>query len=180
MNLYFILVCCLLLLGVSINLDILKHFLGSERYWEGLYIVPILLLAYLFLGVYYNLSVWFKLTDKTHYGTIITIGGALITIGGNYILIPIAGYLGSCWVTLICYFSMTAACYWLGQKNYPIPYNVTKSFGYIVSTVAIIYLVGLISIENQWVATGFHMAVILIYVIVVYLLENKRFKQAST
>lgn len=178
-NLYFILVCCVLLLGVSINLDLLKYFLGSEKYWEGLYIVPVLLLAYLFLGVYYNLSVWFKLTDKTYYGTVITVGGALITIGGNYLLIPVAGYLGSSWVTLVCYFSMTAACYLLGQRFYPIPYNVTRSVSYIVSTVAIIYLVGLVSFENQWVATGFHGIVILIFIFTVYLLENKRFKEAS-
>ena len=70
--------------------------------------MPILLLGYLFLGVYYNLSVWFKLTDKTYYGTIITVGGAIITIAANYVLIPIAGYLGSSWATLLCYFSMTS------------------------------------------------------------------------
>ncbi len=179
-NLYFILVCCVLLLGVSINLDILKFFLGSEAYWEGLYIVPILLLGYLFLGVYYNLTVWFKLTDKTHYGTLITVGGALITIGGNFILIPIAGYLGSSWVTLICYFSMTVACYLLGQRFYPIPYNVTRSLVYIVVTVAIIYLVGLVTFENQWLATSFHIAIMLAYIFTLYLLEKDRFKQATT
>lgn len=179
-NLYFILVCCVLLLGVSINLDILKHFLGSEEYWEGLYIVPILLLGYLFLGVYYNLSIWFKLTDKTYYGTIIAIGGAVITVIGNYLLIPVTGYLGSSWVTLICYFSMTAACYFFGQRFYPIPYDVKRSFGYIVVTVAIIYLVGLVSIDNQWLATGFHCSVIVVYLFTLYLLEKERFKQAST
>lgn len=179
-NLYFILVCCVLLLGVSINLDLLKYFLGSEEYWEGLYIVPILLLGYLFLGVYYNLSIWFKLTDKTYYGTILAIGGAVITIAGNYLLIPKAGYLGSSWVTLICYFSMTAACYLLGQRFYPIPYNVKRSIGYIVATAAIIYLVGLVSIDNQWLATIFHFSVILIFIFTLYLLEKERFKQAST
>jgi len=179
-NLYFILVCCVLLLSVSINLDILKHFLGNEEYWEGLYIVPVLLLAYLFLGVYYNLSAWFKLTDKTHYGTLITVGGVVITIVGNYLLIPQAGYLGSSFVTLICYFSMTAACYLLGQKFYPIPYNVSRSLAYIVGTVAIIYLVELVSIENQWLASGFHFAVIVIYVLILYLLEKERFKQVGT
>jgi O-antigen/teichoic acid export membrane protein len=179
-NLYFILVCCVLLLSVSINLDILKHFLGNEEYWEGLYIVPVLLLGYLFLGVYYNLSAWFKLTDKTHYGTLIAVGGAVITIVGNYLLIPQFGYLGSSFVTLICYFSMAAACYLLGQKFYPIPYNVNRSLAYIVVTVAIIYLVELVSIENQWLATGFHCAVIGVYVFILYLLEKERFKQVGT
>lgn len=178
-NHYFIIVCCVLLLGVCINLDILKYFLGNDKYWEGLSIVPILLLGYLFLGVYYNLSVWFKLTDKTFYGTVITLGGAVITIVANYILIPKAGYLGSSWATLLCYFSMTAACYFLGQRFYPIPYNVAKSMGYIIITIVIVYAVGLVSIENQWLATSFHTIVFLAYLFMIYLGEKKAFKQAA-
>lgn len=179
-NHYFIIVCCILFLGVCINLDILKYFLGSDKYWEGLAIVPILLLAYLFLGVYYNLSVWFKLTDKTFFGTIIALGGAVITIVANYILIPRAGYLGSSWATLICYFSMVAVSYLLGQKYYPIPYQVLKGIAYIVFTTAIVYAVGFVSIENQWLATTFHTGVFLSYLFIVYLLEKKAFKQPQT
>jgi O-antigen/teichoic acid export membrane protein len=177
-NHYFIIVCCLLFLGVSINLDILKYFLKRPAYWEGLEVVPILLLGYLFLGVYYNLSAWFKLTDKTHYGTIITIGGAIITIAANYILIPIAGYLGSSWATVICYFAMTAVCYVLGQKFYPIPYKVSAGLAYIFITIAIVYIVRSITIENQWIATGFHALVIGVYLVIVFLLERKSFRQA--
>lgn len=172
-NHYFIIVCCILLLSVSINLDLLKHLLGDSRYWEGLPIVPILLLGYLFLGVYYNLSVWFKLTDKTYYGTIITVVGVIITIVANYFLIPIAGYMGSSWATLICYLTMTIMCYLLGQKFYPIPYNVGKGFGYIVLTTLLVYAVSLISFENQWVATGFHTMVLMAYLLIVYLVEKK-------
>lgn len=178
-NHYFVIVCCVLLLGVSINLDILKYFLGSEKYWEGLIIVPILLLAYLFLGVYYNLSVWFKLTDKTYYGTIITVGGVVITFTANFVLIPIAGYLGSTWATLLCYFSMAVACYILGQRHYPIPYTVGKSMAYIIVTTAIIYSVNMITIENEWVSFGFHSIVILAYLAIVYLLERRNFSQSS-
>jgi O-antigen/teichoic acid export membrane protein len=176
-NHFFVIVCCVLLLGVGINLDVLKYFLGNEEYWQGLSIVPILLLGYLFLGVYYNLSVWFKLTDKTFYGTIITIGGAIITILANYLLIPIAGYWGSSWATFICYFSMTVACYLLGQKFYPIPYNVTKSMAYVIATMAIVYGVGLISITDQWLASAFHAIVFFVCLFVIYLLEKKSFKQ---
>lgn len=177
-NHYFIIVCCVLFLSVSVNLDILKYFLKRPAYWEGLEIVPILLLGYLFLGVYYNLSAWFKLTDKTHYGTMITIGGAIITIAANYILIPIAGYMGSSWATVICYFSMTAVCYMLGQKFYPIPYRVATGLAYIFITMAIVYIVRSITIENQWIATGFHALVIGVYLITVFLLERKSFRQA--
>lgn len=179
-NHYFVIVCCTLLLGVSINLDILKYFLGSQAYWEGLYIVPILLLGYLFLGVYYNLSVWFKLTDKTFYGTIITVGGAIITVVANYLLIPYLGYYGSSWATLICYAAMATACYLIGQRYYPIPYNVPRSLSYIILTVALVYAVDLIIVENQWLATAYHGVVILGYLILVYLAEKRAFKQASS
>lgn len=177
-NHYFIIVCCVLFLVVSVNLDILKYFLKRPAYWEGMHIVPILLLGYLFLGVYYNFSTWFKLTDKTYYGTIITIGGAILTIAANYILIPIAGYAGSSWATVICYFSMTAVCYVLGQKFYPIPYRVVSGLAYIFTTIAIIYIVRSITIENQWIATGFHALVIGVYLVIVFLLERKSFRQA--
>jgi len=177
-NHYFVIVCCILLLGVSINLDILKHFLGSQEYWEGLYIVPILLLGYLFLGVYYNMSVWFKLTDKTFFGTMITVGGAVITILANYLLIPRMGYWGSSWATLICYFSMTAACYMLGQRYYPIPYKISKSITYIIVTIALVFAAGTVSIANQWLATGFHTIVLFTYLLIIYLVEKGRFKQA--
>jgi O-antigen/teichoic acid export membrane protein len=172
-NHYFVIVCCVLLLGVSINLDIFKYFLADSEYWQGLSIVPVLLLGYLFSGIYYNLSVWFKLTDKTHYATIITIFGAVITVGGNYILIPIAGYMGSSIATLLCFFSMAAICYAFGQKYYPIPYNVVGSLSYIILTTILVYAVNSISIENQWAATGFHAFVVLIYLSVVYLIEKK-------
>jgi len=178
-NHYFVIVCCVLLLGVCINLDILKYFLGNEEYWQGLSIVPILLLGYLFLGVYYNLSVWFKLTDKTYYGTIISVGGAVITIAANYVLIPIAGYWGSSWATLLCFCSMAVACYVIGQKYYPIPYNVGKSVTYIAITAAIVYAVNLISINNQSLATAFHAVVFVTYLLVIYLLERKHFRQTS-
>jgi O-antigen/teichoic acid export membrane protein len=179
-NHYFVIVCCILLLGVSINMDILKYFLKDPRYWEGLEIVPVLLLGYLFLGVYYNLSVWFKLTDKTYYGTIITVGGAVVTIAANYILIPIGGYMGSSWATLICYFGMTAACYFLGQRFYPIPYTVSKDLGYIIITTLLVYAVNSVSIADQWLASSFHAIVIVVYLMIIYFVERKHFKRTPS
>jgi O-antigen/teichoic acid export membrane protein len=172
-NHYFVIVCCILLLGVVINLDLLKYLLGDSKYWEGLPIVPILLLGYLFLGVYYNLTVWFKLTDKTYYGTIITVIGAIVTIAANYYLIPLYGYMGSSWATLISYLTMTILCYILGQKYYPIPYNVIKSVGYIILTAALAYAVSFLSIENQWAATSFHAFILIAYLFIIYLIERK-------
>lgn len=175
-NHYFVIVCCTILLGVSINLDILKYFLGDPAYWEGLHIVPVLLLAYLFLGVYYNFSVWFKLTDKTYYGTLITVIGMIITIGANYFLIPVAGYEGSALAALLCYFGMTVLCYFLGQRFYAIPYNVGKILIYIAATLVVVYGVNAIEISNQLLATCFHAGVILVYITVIYWMEGRNLK----
>jgi O-antigen/teichoic acid export membrane protein len=178
-NHYFIIVCCVLLLSVSINLDILKHFLRSEEYWQGLNIVPILLLAYLFLGVYYNFSVWFKLTDKTYYGTIITLVGVFITIAGNYFLIPLAGYFGSSLAAMLCYLVMALMCYMLGQKYYPIPYSVGIDVLYILSTTFLVYFINSLTITNQVTATLFHVVVITAYLLMIFLLERKQFRQVQ-
>jgi O-antigen/teichoic acid export membrane protein len=161
-NHYFVVVGCVVLLAVSVNLDIIKHFIGDE-FWDGLNIVPILLLAYLFLGTYYNIGVWFKLTNKTYVGTFITLAGLAITILGNYWLIPVFGYLGSSWAALLCYFTMTLICFWLGQKYYPIPYTIVKDLGYIAATMAIIYTVYEIKISNLIGASAFHMAVTIVF-----------------
>jgi O-antigen/teichoic acid export membrane protein len=176
-NHYFIIVCCILLLSVGINLDIFKYFLGDPRYWVGLGVVPILLLAYLFLGVYYNFSVWFKLTDKTYWGTIISIGGVLITFLANFLLIPVYGYIGSSIATLICYFAMTAVCYALGQKYYPIPYNVLRSSAYVLATILLVYVVNAFEINNTWLALTFHAGVVAVYLLVIYFLERKELRQ---
>ncbi len=177
-NHYFLITCCIFLLTVSINLDILKYFIG-ENFREGLSIAPILLLAYLFLGIYYNFSVWFKLKDKTYYGTWITLGGAFITIGANYILIPHLGFTGSAWAALLCYFSMTVACFITGQKYYPIPYKITQGLAYIILTVTLVYAVNLMSISDQIMATTFHSLVILIFVGIIYLLERKNLRHET-
>jgi O-antigen/teichoic acid export membrane protein len=177
-NHYFVIVCCIILLGVSINLDVLKLLiLRNPEYWEGLIIVPPLLLGYLFLGVYYNYSVWFKLTDKTYYGTIITIGGAILTILFNFIFIPVAGYYGSSLATLLVYFAMMVACYLFGQKYYPIPYKIFSDSMYIIGTTLIIYLTNEIKIESLYVSVGVHAAVILTFCALVFQIEKKGFSQ---
>ncbi|MFZ6011673.1 MAG: lipopolysaccharide biosynthesis protein [Bacteroidota bacterium] len=182
-NHYFVIVCCVLLLGVSINLDLIKYFLGQPEYWEGLHIVPILLLGYLFLGVYYNFSIWFKLTDKTYYGTIITVIGAIITIVANYFLIPVSGYTGSSLATLFCYFTMTAICYLLGQKYYRIPYSIVRATFYIAFTMMLVYVVkyadDTLKTEKQIISTAFHAAVLVSYLFIIYLLERRNFKLSA-
>jgi O-antigen/teichoic acid export membrane protein len=174
-NHYFTVFCCIILLGVSINLDLLSIYVGKD-FREGMHIVPILLLAYLFLGIYYNISAWFKLTDQTYYGTYITTAGAIITIAGNYFLIPHLGYTGSSIAALICYFVMAIVCYVLGQKFYPVPYRVGKDMTYIMGTTLLVYIINSIDITNLWLASSFHAAVIAVYLLAIYLLEKNELK----
>lgn len=176
-NHYFVITCCVVLLGVSINIDILKHLIG-DNFWGGLSIVPPLLLSYLFLGIYYNMSVWFKLTDQTHWGTIITLIGAAITIVGNIMFIPILGFMGSALAAVLCYFTMAGICYLVGQRNYPVPYTITRDVGYIIFTYSIILLISKVSFQSQWLATGFHTFAIILFLVFIYFAERKNFNKA--
>lgn len=135
---FFIIVCSLCFLGVVLFLDIWKHFMGINKhpeYLQGLFIVPILMLAKIFLGIYYNLSVWYKLTNKTKTGAIITLIGAVLTILVNYLLIPYLGYLACAIATVVCYGSMMVISFIQGQKHYPIPYDIKNGFLYIAIAV---------------------------------------------
>jgi O-antigen/teichoic acid export membrane protein len=160
------------MLGICLNMQWLKYFI-DEGYWEGLNIVPVLLLGYVFLGVYYNISIWFKVTDKTYFGTIITIGGAVITILLNYWLIPIYGLLGSSIVTLTCYLLMTVACYFIGQKYFPVPYAVGKGLGVILITCLIVFANEKIVIENYFLSLSLRGLVSLLLLGVVYKITIK-------
>ena len=128
---YFVAVVCLVFLGVSLNLDIFKYFISNETFWEGLPVVPILLLANVFFGVYINQSIWYKLSNQTKYGAYISIMGAILTIGINYIFIPIYGFYASAWATLIVYAFQMVVSYLWGQKHFPIKYNLLKFFLYL-------------------------------------------------
>jgi O-antigen/teichoic acid export membrane protein len=138
---WFVIVCAFLWIGVSSNLFwIKKLFLGRAIYWEGIEIVPILLLANLFLGIYYTQSVWFKVKDKTYVGTIITLIGLLITLVGNVIFIPKFGYMACAWSFLASSIVMAALCYIGGQMYDPAPYQWKKALSYLFLGFAAIQL----------------------------------------
>jgi O-antigen/teichoic acid export membrane protein len=134
---YFVIVCATIFLVVVLYLDIFKHFIRRESYWEGLKVVPILLLANIFLGIYYNLSIWYKLTNKTRLGAIVSIAGACITLILNILWIPLYSYMGSAWATLICYGSMAFMSYALGQKYYPVPYPLKRIGAHLALSLTI-------------------------------------------
>ena len=133
---FFVIFGALILLTVVVFVDILKLILiPNEAYWEAMTVVPILLLAYLFLGVYHNLSVWYKITDRTKFGAYISIFGALITLLINIIFIPKFGYMASATATLFAYAAMALTSYLLGKKYYSIPYNLEKMGLYLALSI---------------------------------------------
>ena len=132
----FVIFGALILLSVVVFIDVLKLILiPNEAYWEAMTVVPILLLAYLFLGIYHNLSVWYKITDRTKFGAYISIFGALITLLINIIFIPKFGYMASATATLFAYATMAVTSYTLGKKHYAIPYNLKKIGLYLAMSI---------------------------------------------
>ena len=174
MNL-FIAFVCLVFLVVSLNIDIFKLFINNENYWSGLKVVPILLLANVFLGIYYNQSIWYKLSGKTKFGAYIAIGGAIVTVLVNVVFIPKYGYMASAWATLLVYASQMFASYILGQKYYPIPYNTRKFLAYIGGALALFYLGSSIAVDSKVGQFFITNSLILGYVLFVFLVEQKRF-----
>lgn len=172
---WFVIVCAFIFLFISANLEDFALLLRSSEYREGIMVVPVLLLANLFLGVYYNLSVWFKLTDKTKYGTYISFGGAAITIIFNLLLIPVLGYMGSAIATFICYFSMALASYLLGNRHYPIPYPTKTIVAYILLATGLVWVALEVDIENFWLRHAYHLAVCAVFLVIVWLRERPRF-----
>jgi O-antigen/teichoic acid export membrane protein len=129
---YFVIFGSFILLSVIVFADVLKYImLRDPSYWEAMKVVPLIILANFFLGIYTNLSVWYKLIDKTYIGAYISIIGAAITLILNFTLIPIMGYFGSAIATIAAYGSMMAISYFLGNHYYPIPYDFKKISGYM-------------------------------------------------
>jgi O-antigen/teichoic acid export membrane protein len=140
---FFVIACCFMFLFIALFLDAFRWLFitfANKRWAEGLEVVPLLALGNIFLGIYYNLSVWYKLTNKNSIGAVITIGGAIITIVLNIVLIPRLHYTGAAIATFSCYFFMMLSSYWLGQKYYPVPYAVKKLIAYLTLSVMIYLL----------------------------------------
>jgi O-antigen/teichoic acid export membrane protein len=171
---YFVVAVCLIFLLVSLNIDIFKHFIQNESYWVGLGVVPILLVANVFLGVYYNQSIWYKLTGQTKFGAFISIGGAILTITINVLFIPKYGYWACAWATLIVYAAQMIASYVLGQKYYPIKYNVRKFFLYLSLSLFLFWLASYVNFNSNVVNFVLKNFFVLIFISVVWGLERKK------
>lgn len=133
---YFVIFGSFILLSVIVFADVLKYIMiQDESYWEAMKVVPLIILANFFLGIYTNLSVWYKLIDKTHIGAYISIIGAIITLALNYLLIPTMSYYGSAIATIAAYGSMMFISYYFGNKYYPIPYDTNKIAMYLLISI---------------------------------------------
>jgi O-antigen/teichoic acid export membrane protein len=171
MNIFIAMVCAVFLI-VSLNLDIFKHFIQKEAYWEGLRVVPILLLANVFLGIYYNQSIWYKLSGKTQYGAYITIVGAILTIAINVYYIPQYQYMASAWATLIVYATQMVLSYILGQRMYPIPYNLKKFFLYLGLSLLLFWVGSLINFDNTPLKLFLRNVLVLVFIGFAFVMEK--------
>ena len=171
---FFVALGTIILLAVIVFADVLKILIvRSEAYWEAMWVVPIILLANLCLGIYHNLSVWYKITDRTKFGAYISIIGAIITLALNFWLIPIISYKGSAIATLTAYASMMLISYYLGRKYYPIPYNL-KKIGLYLSLSILFSILSFYQFRgNYLIGSGF----LLVFLITVFLIEKKELQK---
>lgn len=171
--LYFVIFCGFGVVALLGNLSWIKRFLiPNEEYWVAISIVPIIVIANFFFGIYYNLSTWYKVTDKTYVGTIVSWIGAGLTIGLNLIFIPIIGFMASAWATLIAYATMMVISFFWGQKHYKIPYKVRKILFYMVLSIGL----GLLSynlLDNHFIIGNLF---VIIYIAVAIFIEKSSLK----
>jgi O-antigen/teichoic acid export membrane protein len=175
---YFIITVSIIFLVTMVYLDdFILHFIG-KKYWAGRGVIPVLMLANLFLGVYYNLSIWYKLTGKTMWGAWLSAIGAVITLVLNFWWIPLSsthliyGYYGSAWATFICYGSMMIISFLVGQKYFPVRYNLLKFSGYLGLAVILYLISTLVSIDHPFLRFSFHTLLLIIYGVAVLLIEK--------
>lgn len=165
---YYIIFSFLILLGVIFYLDIFRYII-SDAYWEGLKIVPIVLWTYVFQGVYFNLSFWYKLTDETKWGAYFSLIGLVITLVLQIVGVPRIGYWASCGSSLVCYLVIMLLSYFIGQKKAPIPYDLKSIGGYTALTIALLgiyYILRIYVIGNTWVMMGIGTVLIGIYIFI--------------
>lgn len=174
---FFVIACCFCFLGVTLFLDIWKYFMGTRHpeYYSGLKVVPLLMTAKIFLGIYYNLSIWYKIKDRNLTGAWITLAGAGITILFNWIFIPIWGYMACAIATVLCYGFMMVVSYRLGQKHYPVPYAWKKILAYIVICLLLfgLHQAFLLLELNRWANRGLAIIFIGLFTLLVLSVERK-------
>lgn len=166
---YYIIFSYLILLGMVFYLDILK-FIVAESYWSGLTIVPIVLWTYIFQGVYFNLSYWYKLTDRTQWGAYFSLIGLAITILLQIIFVPRMGYIASAFSSTVCYFIIMLLSYFVGRRYLPIPYDIKSIGAYtlLVIVLLVVYYAVRMAVNNcsMWLSMSLGTVLLVGYLIV--------------
>ncbi|HEY6162033.1 MAG TPA: oligosaccharide flippase family protein [Bacteroidia bacterium] len=173
---YFVIVCMLIFLGTMMNISWIQKFVGPD-FRSGLAVVPILLMANFCLGAFFNLSIWYKLTGHTRWGAYLTVYGAVVTLVINFAFIPVYGYMASAWATLICYASMMVISYFVGNKYYPVDYDLKKILGYIVLALGLYFFSSILT-SNDWAPFALLIVrnfLLLVFAGVVFTMERKDF-----
>lgn len=175
---YFVIFGLIIFLGISLFLDLFKSLeIIDKSYYSGLKVVPMILMANLFLGVYYTLSLWYKLTDKTRYGAYFALIGSAISLAINIIFIPVYGYMASAFAVLVCFVVMTVLSYIAGQKHYPVDYPVKRISFYFLLSLILYALSLIVRFDYPSLNTVFHALLLLLFLLTCYLLENKEFRK---
>ncbi len=160
---YFLIFSLLAFLAVMFYLDLLRY-LVAKGYWEGLGVVAIVMLAEICKGIYFNLSFWYKLTDKTYWGAYFSVIGCVIIVVLNILFVPVYGYLASAWASVAGYAVILLLSYWIGQKEYPIRYDL-KSLGLYVLLAAVLYVIGeQVPIPNLVLRLAFRTVLLLLFI----------------
>jgi len=172
---YFVIICSVIFLGTMINMTWIQQFVG-EKYRSGLPVVPILLIANLCLGVFFNLSIWYKLSGETRFGAYLTVYGALVTLVLNFLWIPstgyLGGYMGSAWATLICYSSMMVISYFFGQRRYYVAYDLSRILGYLFISLALYALSRFIHTGHLLTNLALKNVLLVLFLFLVYRFEK--------
>jgi O-antigen/teichoic acid export membrane protein len=176
---FFVILLCLIFLFVLMYIDVLKYFIQDPSMWVGLKVVPILLFANMFLGIYYNLSIWYKLSPNPRSGAYITLIGAAITLVVNYVFIPAFGFMASAWATFLCYGSMMVLSYIWGRRVYPVPYATKKLVAYmVIVTLEYFLFVGLRAVTDNLVVRLAAGTVLLgLFVVFILRVERREFRR---
>ncbi|MBI4931634.1 MAG: polysaccharide biosynthesis C-terminal domain-containing protein [Bacteroidetes bacterium] len=169
---YFVIICMIIFLGTMMNISWIQYFVGRD-FRDGLAVVPILLMANFFLGVFFNLSIWYKLTGQTKWGAYLTIFGAVITLIGNFVFIPIYGYMASAWATLVCYAGMMTLSYFIGNKYYPVKYDMKRTLGYLALALLLFALSHYLEIKSDILDIAAKNSLLVLFVIIVFIFERK-------
>ncbi len=168
---YFVIFGSLMSLSIIVFIDLFKLFLlPNPEYWNAIKVVPLIVFANFFLGIYTNLSVWYKLTDKTKIGAYISIVGAVVTLLLNFLLIPVLSYYGSAIATIAAYGTMMSISYYLGKTTYPIPYEIKKIIGYLSISV----LFSGLSFYINYIRNNYPIKIILISAFIYFIYYNEK------